>query len=407
MLEPLWKTWNELRQVGQNKRIILFGRSEDWVARTIVRLPHAADYIVDSNPGYTGGVFHGLEVRHADTLTEETKEEIYVVITGGMYESIVPQLEGYGFLPGQHFCITPEYRDFRLLKEMRDYEQRLLISSPDYDDPSSKRHSKAGGGLFLYDLGPNETTRVVSGHFRQVIKSKDYIYAVEFVEMRLYVLSYDMQIVDKILIDMPNACGLAPCPERKVLFMANAATDRITVHDQETFQVLDKVDFSNKYRKSGSGQHHINDLCVVDNSLYVSYFSSSGNWKRGIPDGGISEYDIDELGAPPQTLVRDLWMPHSVSFLDGNLCYLDSMRGRFHISNQTIAGEFPGFVRGLDYDGRYYYIGQSEDMYMSRLFGVSNNIMLNAGFYLFDIDTKASRFHIMTDFMNIHDLLVV
>ena len=403
----IWKTWTEVKQLCKNKRIILFGRSEDWVYKTIARLPHAPDHIVDSNPGYVGRTFLGLEIRHADTLKEEVKDDIYIVITGGVYESIVPQLEGYGFVAGRHFCTTPEYNDFKLLRDMHEYEQTILMASPDYDDPNSKRHSQAGGGLFVYQTDTYETRRVLPGHFRQLIRGGDYIYTVEFVEMQLYVLSNDLQVVNKLLIDTPNACGLAYSPERKALFLSNSATDTITVHDQETFQVLDEIQFSNKYKRTGSGQHHINDLCVVDDSLYVTYFSLSGNWKRGILDGGISEFDIDDLHSPPHIFVSDLWMPHTVRFIDGNLCYLDSMRGRFHISNQSVAGEFPGFVRGLAFDGRFYYIGQSEDMYMSRLFGISNNIMLNAGFYMFDLETKVSRFYGFMDTMNVHDLLVL
>ena len=82
------------------------------------------------------------------------------------------------------------------------------------------------------------------------------------------------------------------------------------------------------------------------------------------------------------------------------------MRGRLHLSNQTIAGEFSGFVRGLAHDGIYYYIGQSEDMYISRLFGTKPSVMLNAGFYLYDTETKASRFYPMLDNMNVHDLMI-
>ena len=83
------------------------------------------------------------------------------------------------------------------------------------------------------------------------------------------------------------------------------------------------------------------------------------------------------------------------------------MRGGFHTTDQVVAGEFDGFARGLAFDGRFYYIGQSEDMYMSKRFGTTNNIMLNAGFYLFDIGTKASRFYPMLDNMNVHDLMII
>ena len=61
----------------------------------------------------------------------------------------------------------------------------------------------------------------------------------------------------------------------------------------------------------------------------------------------------------------------------------------------------------LAYDGRFYYIGQSEDIYMSRLYGISDNIMLNAGFYMFDCDTKVSRFHAFMDMTHVHDIHVL
>ena len=36
-------------------------------------------------------------------------------------------------------------------------------------------------------------------------------------------------------------------------------------------------------------------------------------------------------------------------------------------------------------------------MYISRLFGTKPSVMLNAGFYLYDVETRASRFYPMLD----------
>jgi hypothetical protein len=83
------------------------------------------------------------------------------------------------------------------------------------------------------------------------------------------------------------------------------------------------------------------------------------------------------------------------------------MRGAIYITSQNPAGVFPGFIRGIDFDGRFYFIGQSEPAYMSRLFGISNNIMMNAGIYIFDNVTKVSRFHAFMDTTNVHDIIVL
>jgi len=71
------------------------------------------------------------------------------------------------------------------------------------------------------------------------------------------------------------------------------------------------------------------------------------------------------------------------------------------------AGEFSGFTRGLAHDSRFYYIGQSEDMYVTKRFGIADDIMTNADLYLFDMATKVSHFYSMLDNMNIHDLLIL
>ena len=416
-MNDIWKSWTEVKKIcGGKRRVILFGRSEDWVPKTVPKLDLVKTrYIVDSNPAYKGSSFSGLPVYPPDELYKEDKNDIYVIITAGPYESVAEQLLQMGFLPGDHFCCTPELKDWGLLQEIRDYEQSIIVSCSDYSVKGKKRYSKWGGGIYVCNTLKNDLQKSVPGHFRQLTQVEDRIYAVEFVEKKIYVLSKKLEIVDTLLLDdpnvedkeKPNACGIAYHSKNKWIFVANAGSDTINIYDQDDFRLLHKIHFSEKFNLVGDGQHHINDICIVEDNLYVSYFSISGNWKRGILDGGISEYNVNSLTSGSRPVVAGLWMPHSVEYIDGNLCYLDSMRGEFYIGNQKVAGKFPGFVRGLTYDGRFYYIGQSEDMYMSRLFRVSDNIMLNAGIYLFDVATKVSRFYSFPYIMNVHDLLIL
>ena len=349
-----------------------------------------------------------------DKLKTENMDEIYIVITAGPYESVIDQLLGMGFTAGLHFCCTPEMYDWGLLQEIREYDKDIIIACSDYSEKGKKRFSKMGGGIYICNTRENSLKKKIPGHFRQIVQVEDKLYVVEFVERKIYVLSKKLERLDILNINQtgdnsekPNACGMAYHPSKKLIFIANAGSDTINVYSLKDFKFIEKVHFSEKFKITGQGQHHINDICVAGDNLYVSYFSSSGNWKRGVLDGGISEFDINNLSNPPQPLVEGLWMPHSVEFIDGNICYLDSMRGEFYIGNQKIAGRFPGFVRGLAGDGRFYYVGQSEDMYMGRLFGVTDNIKVNAGVYLFDAETKVSRFYSFPFIMNVHDLLII
>ncbi len=412
----IWKSWNEVGRLCEGRKVILFGRSEDWVPKSVLKLDYLdVECIVDSNPAYKGAVFNGLSVLPTERLLAGSKEDIYIIITAGPYESVVEQLMDMGFTPGEHFCCTPEMKDWGLLQEIREHNTKIIVACSDYMEKGEKRYSRWGGGIYVCDTLSNELTKKLSGHFRQMVRVGDQIYVVEYVEKLIYVLSKDLELVDKLPLEppgaktkeKPNACGIAYHEATDRIFVANAGSDTINVYDREGFTLVYTIHFSDRFLERGDGQHHINDITVAGDQLYVSYFSYSGNWKKGGMDGGVSEIDLNNTSAGPLRVFTGLWMPHSIEFLDGSLCVLNSMRGELYTGTQTVAGTFPGFARGLTFDGRFYYVGQSEDMYMSRLFGVSSNIMCNAGLYLFDSLTKVSRFYSFPYIMNVHDLLML
>jgi len=405
-MEIWWKDWEEVFSLSKDKKIILYGRSEDWIPKTLKKVRYTPEYIVDRNPAYKDTDYLDIPVLSPETLFKENPNDTYVIITSGVYDGIIAILLDNGFEAGRHFCCCPTYKDFHILDEIRNYEKEIIVTSSDYHDKTKTRYSRAGGGIFLYHLGPNKLSRLVKGSFRQIVPVRDRYYAIEFVEVKLYVFDQNFKTIHTLPLDAANYCGIAYNEKRDILILVNAGQDTISYYQPEPFKLLERVRYSDKYEKNVTSQHHLNDVCVTEDHLYVAYFSHSGNWKKGNYDGGISEYHIDKLNDPPCLVVDGLWKPHSPEIIDGDLCYLDSMRGQLFVTNQMVAGEFPGFARGLAHDGRFYYIGSSEDMYISSRFGLTNNIMLNAGFYLFDNKTKASRFYPMLDSMNIHDLLI-
>ncbi len=406
-MELHWKTWGDVSLLSKNKEIVLYGRSEDWIPKILQKIPTPL-CIIDRNPIYKDTKYKGIDVLSPEELLKLNRKEIFIIITSGVYEGIINFLTENKYNSGVDFCCSPEMRDYSLLEEIRNYQQDVIVSCSDYNDNTNMRYSRAGGGLYKYSIGPNKIECLVRGSFRQLVVANEVIFAIEFVECKLYKFDINFRVLNKYDLDSANYCGIDYCPKRKMLILVNAASDTISFHDSNTFDLLKKVEYSNKNNNDEiTSQHHLNDVCVLGDYIYVSYFSHSGNWKINIHDGGISEINLNDVDSPPVPIVRGLWKPHSPKIIQGELCYLDSMRGCFHTNNQTISGEFNGFVRGLAFDGRFYYIGQSEDMYMSKRFGTTNNIMLNAGFYLFDIDTKASRFYPMLDNMNIHDILIL
>lgn len=414
-MNSIWKSYDEVRDISKGKKIIFWGRSEDWTEKTLSKMTDLKiDYIIDRSEIFKGTRFLGHDVYTPDKLKYEEKNSIFIIITASAYKSIELSLSELNFKPGIHYCCSPEYKDWSLLQEIKDYDRNLLISCSDNTlEEGGKRFSKMGGGLYLFNTKSHKLENKKQGHFRQILDVDNMYYVVEYVEKLLYVFDKKFNLNNKIELDQSdnknqkaNYCGLAYHEKSQQLFVANSGSDSISVYKKNGMKLVRVIHVSEKAKKSGGGLHHINDLTVVDDALLVSCFSITGSWKIGILDGGIFEYDINNLDKSPSTLMNHLWKPHSVEFCNNSVTYIDSMRGYLYSGNQKIIGKFNGFVRGLAYDGKYYFIGQSEDMYMSDLFGIKDNIMLNAGVYLYEEKSKVSRFYSFPSLSNIHDVKI-
>ena len=400
-----WKQWHEIKNSAAGREVVFYGRSEDWIPKALKKVAPAC--IVDNNRKYSNTKYKDVEVLLPKDGLYAQDEKAYVVITAGIYDGIASELIDNGFIPGKDFSCSPDYRDFKLLDNMREHEKKILVSCSDYNESSKARYSKAGGGLYVYDLLSGDLEKKVSGSFRQLAWRNDLLYAVDYVACEVQVFDSNFELIKSYSLDAPNYCGMAYNKQFDVFIIINAGKDTISIHDGETFALKERIHYSGQDDLGALSEHHLNDVTTDGKYIYVSYFSHSGNWKKGVFDGGVSQFKLDDLSASPNVLVTGLWKPHSPEIIDGELCYLDSMRGRFYHKTQEYSAQFQSFARGLTFDGRYYYIGASEDMYMSERFGHSDNIMLNAGFYMFDLEKKASRFFPMLGNMNIHDLVVL
>lgn len=404
-MDKWWLEWHDIKKIAIKREIVFYGRSEDWTQKALNKVTPSC--IVDNNSLYHKKKYQEIPILNPKEGVYQKKYKPFIIITSGVYEGIISELQENGFIPGKDFSCCPDYRDFKLLDEFRVHDEKLLLTCSDYNEPTRARYSKDGGGLYLYDLASCVSEKIVSGSFRQIVVKNDNFYLVDYVACEILVLSKSFEIIRKYQLDAPNYCGLAYNESKNIFILVNTGKDIISIHSGNDFKLLDCIHYSKQKEMYGVSEHHINDVCTEGSNIYVTYFSHSGNWKKGIFDGGVSKIDLNDLSKPPVVMVQGLWKPHSPEIIDGNLCYLDSMRGRLYTNSQQYTAEFQSFTRGLAFDGRFYYVGSSEDMYMSERFGYSNNILLNAGFFMFDAKAKASRFFPMLGNMNIHDIIVL
>ena len=74
-MASVWKSYAELRKICEHKNVVFWGRSEDWVHKTVRKFaPIPIKYIVDSNPAYKGTNFQDLDVHLPTRLKDENKE---------------------------------------------------------------------------------------------------------------------------------------------------------------------------------------------------------------------------------------------------------------------------------------------------------------------------------------------
>lgn len=404
-IDNWWLEWHEIIDISKQREVVFYGRSEDWTPKALKKIKPSC--IVDNNSLYQKTKYREIPILSTKEGLYKKSNRPFVIITAGIYDGIISELLDNDFIPGNDFSCCPDFRDIKLLDEFREHNKKILVTCSDYNEPSRARYSKGGGGLYLYDLISGISEKKVSGSFRQIVFKDNNYYVVDYVACEVLVISKEFEIINRFQLDAPNYCGLAYNQNKNIFILINTGKDTISIHSGDNFELLDRVHYSLQKELEGISEHHLNDVCCDGNEIYVTYFSHSGNWKKGIFDGGVSKINVNDLSKPPTVMVQGLWKPHSPEIIEGELCYLDSMRGRLYTKSQEHTVEFQSFSRGLAFDGRFYYVGSSEDMYMSERFGHSSNIMLNAGFFMLDAKKKASRFFPMMENMNIHDILVL
>lgn len=401
-----WKSWQELNQSIQGKEVVFFGVADNWVGKTLQKSLIESFYFVDNNEGWHKEKFLGADVTSPEILKEE-KEKRFVIITSGAYESIYPQLIDYNLIPGTDFCISPALQNLKIISDIHSHQAKLLISSPDHKLYSQlDQNNDIGGGLFTYDIQTHECKKVFEGTFHQIVDTGESYYLADE-EKGICHVSKDFELIDVFAEgEGVKSHGVAYCPERKLVFLSSTGKDKIFVYASETRKMVSEISFSDKISKVKKPAHWVNDLFVKGNYLYASMFSHTGSFLEGVYDGGVAQINIDDP-TDRHVLISGLWMPHSVCFFDSEICILDSMNGYFYKTDKNIIGEFFGFVRGIGFDGVYYYIGQSETRYFDRLKGKRKNIGMSAGFYLFDEETKACKFYTIPQIHQVRDIVVI
>lgn len=398
-----WLNWHEVNEASTEKEIIFFGRG-NWVLKTYPYLTGKISCIVDNNPYEWGQVReHDLIVYDPMLLNEIDWSKHFIIITTSGFDEVQKQLQSFGMVSGKHFCISPALEDHKAQVEIDQHEVTLYLTCSDH---YIKDKRKYGGGLYRYHIPSCTLTKIFSGKCHGITCGKEGYYLVDDQTQGIWALDERFSIRDHF--ELPHGCrphGITYCSKRNLIFVVFTDLDSIGVYDAKDYKLIQEISLSQKRQELKAPQHHINDLVVFKNSLYVSMFSFSGNWKAGIFDGGILEFDIETyLTSIP--VVTGLWMPHTPTIIKGELYYVDSMRGRLFRGTEELLAEFNGFIRGVAYDNHFYYVGQSMHRHPGRLRNISHNISLDTGIFMIDEDSHMTKFFSIPQLTDIDTILI-
>jgi len=385
--------------VKNNKKIILFG-SGNIAEKTLRSLDKGLiSHIVDNSPNLQGTKYQGFDIKEPNTISGE----YLVIICSTAITSISDQLISLGLVSGEDFVLSPILNDLVAIVELEEIDQTIYFTS----GTTASKEKNIGGGLYKCIVNGSNVllSRLYSGPCYGMIEKENELL---FIDTDNGIFSCNRK-TEKIIkkAELPHgsrAHGISYNESTEKFYISCSDYDQIIELDKN-FREIRRFNLSNKYELHKEAMHHCNDNLAIGNSLYVSMFSSSGNWKKDCFDGCIAEFDI-ESGERRADIISDLYMPHNVKFYNGSLHVLDSLPGHLRFGNFSIQGTFPAFTRGLSFNSGLYFIGQSKNRNYSRVMGLSNNTSIDCGIIAFNSETKVSRFFQLSNKIGeIHSLI--
>lgn len=262
--------------------------------------------------------------------------------------------------------------------KFQDLQNKLLVSCP--KDPSSS------GGLYLIDFSLKHISKILEADCRGIAEYRDGFFLTTN-SHGILKLNEHLNIISNYNVSSLDLHGMTFGPN-EILYVVETAVNAIGIYQTEPFKRIDEI----KISPFSDDQNHINDIYISNDSIFVSMFSLTGGWRNrdGLFDGVISEYDLQS-----KQLIKihydNLQLPHSVVKIDNQIHYCESLNLSLNKENEPVAS-LGGYTRGLDYDGRNFFIGQSEMRYLDRILSVVPNVNIDCGIHILDSIRRTNRF---------------
>lgn len=382
--------FSSIREITKNlkkRKIVYFGagNTAEKTNRVINNVSKA--FIVDNSSNLWGNKEFNLLVKNPNSIKKKSKN-YFIIICTTSFSEVSEQIAKYGYEPTLDFAVSPLLNDLRSIDDLEKIERKLIFTS----GSPKKIDVKSGGGIYLMEVDGTswKYSKKISGNCYGLIKYRKNFISID-ADIGIFEFDKNFKILrSKKLPKNSRGHGVHYNEHRSEFYVVCSYLDVILVLDKK-FKIKDKIQISKKINYDKAPHHHCNDCISYKNSVYVSMFSKSGNWKLNSFDGAIMEIDLNQK-KPVSTLCENLWMPHNPKIINGAFYILNSLKGDLKGNNFNTIGSFPAFTRGLAHDGSFFYIGQSRNRNFSKNIGITNNTSIDAGITVFDEQKKISRF---------------
>ncbi|WP_186445787.1 DUF4915 domain-containing protein [Paenibacillus cremeus] len=271
--------------------------------------------------------------------------------------------------------------DYFFRDSLSHLTSKILISCN--KDPHSGR-----GGLYVVDFNLKNIRKVLAADCRGIAEFNDGFF-VATNSHGILKLDKDCNLINSY--EMPSDLdlhGMRYDESTSLLYIVETKRNAIGIYETTPFNRVDEI----KISPSDDDQNHLNDIWLEGNRLYVSMFSLKGGFKQreGEQDGVIAEIDLTKKTIV-NVLYERLQYPHTVFKINDDFYYCDSLKLNLK-KGDCILAQFNGFTRGCAFDGRYFYIGQSEMRHLSKILETQSNVSIDCGIHIFDSSVRTNQF---------------
>lgn len=394
-----------IKLIKKKKKVFFFGSgiiSEKTIKN--IDLPNKFSGIFDNSSTLWDTNQEKIKILNPKIIKKLNRSDFLIIITTTSFADVFDQLKNeFKLIYGKDFIISFILNDQISIENIQSLDKTILFTS----GAPKNINKNFGGGLYKIELNKENwtTKKIYSGNCYGLIKHDNFYYVVD-TDIGIIKFNEKFNIIKKFKLEKGlRAHGLSYCKISKKFALASSYKDKIVIFNDK-WKKIKELKISSKYNEDKTAQHHCNDCELINNNVYVSMFSITGNWKKDSYDGGILEINI--FNKKKQCIIHNLWMPHNVKYFNGTIHVLDSLKGNLLYNNFNIQGTFPAFTRGLDYKDGLFYIGQSRNRNFSKFLGLSNNISVDTGVIIFEPDLKISRFiQVSNKISEIHSVLTI